>query len=143
MHDGVAQGGHGALERGRDGALESLSFLEAATEFVPCIRLRLSHRTRLDALATAVRMREALADGVVEDGEQKRERWLYPLRGEELELVHARASTEQVLLFLGERQRARNEGGAARSVYVELHDGAWCGGALALAVLSVARHVHR
>ena len=69
MHDGAAQGGHGAREKGRYGTLESLSFLEAATEFVPCIRLRLCHPTRLDALAKTVRMREALADGVVEDGE--------------------------------------------------------------------------
>ena len=90
-------------------------------------------------------MREALADGMVEDGEQERERRLCPLRGEQLELVHARASTEHVLLFLGERQRlaARDEGGAAGAVCGEMHDGAWCGGALVLAVLSVARNVRR
>ena len=37
MHDGVAKGDHGALERVRDGAREPLSLLEAAAEFVPCI----------------------------------------------------------------------------------------------------------
>ena len=77
-------------------------------------------------------MREALADGVVQDGKQERERWGCPLRGKELELVHACASNAQALHIKGGclRLAARDTGGAAEGGGRELHNGDWCDGVL-------------
>ena len=129
LRDGMATGDHSALEREGDGAPDTLVFLEAVAQHVPCVGLRLSHRTRLDALARTVRMREALADGVVQDGEQEREWWRCPLRGKELELVHACASNVQALHIKGGCLRlaaARDAGGAAEGGGGELHEDGWC-----------------
>jgi hypothetical protein len=78
-------------------------------------------------------MREALADGVVQDGEQERERWRCPLRGKELELGVARASMDaQALHIKGGclRLAARDAGGAAEGGGRELHEDDWCDGVL-------------
>ena len=83
--------------RGRDGAPD---LLEAAAELAPREALALSHFTRLYAFACAVRVREAMADCVILNGEA--ESWVRRRAGRTEEIVlTTQVALNMHLLFAG------------------------------------------